>query len=218
MKEFQEINTLTEYQSFSCPYCIVIVIFGSWTPKSLQMVTAAMKLKDACSLDRNYDKPRQHTKKQRHYFTNGSPWSQSYGFSSSHGRWTIKKAECQRIDGFELWCWRRLLRFPWTAKRSNHWSLEKSWTLIGKTDAEAEAPILCLPDVKSWLIRKDSNPGTDWGQEEKGATESKMVGWHHWLNGHEFEQAWRDGEGQGSLVCCSPWGFKELEVTEWLND
>ena len=73
MKEFQEINTLTEYQSFSCPYCIVIVIFGSWTPKSLQMVTAAMKLKDACSLDRNYDKPRQHTKKQRHYFTNGSP-------------------------------------------------------------------------------------------------------------------------------------------------
>ena len=132
--------------------------------------------------------------------------------------WTIKNAEHERIDVFELWCCRRLLRIPWTAKRSNHWSLEKSWTLIGKTDAEAEAPILCLPDVKSWLIRKDSNPGTDWGQEEKGATESKMVGWHHWLNGHEFEQAWRDGEGQGSLVCCSPWGFKELDVTEWLND
>ena len=142
-----------------------------------------MKLKDACSLDRNYDKPRQHTKKQRHYFTNGSPWSQSYGFSSSHGRWTIKKAECQRIDGFELWCWRRLWRFPWTAKRSNHWSLEKSWTLIGKTDAEAEAPILCLPDVKSWLIRKDSNPGRDWGQEEK----DEMAGWHHWLDGREFK-------------------------------
>ena len=133
------------------------------------------------------------------------------------GRWTIKKAERRRIDGFELWCWRRLLRVPWTAKRSNHWSLEKSWTFTGKTDAEAEAPILCLPDVKSWLIRKDSNAGTDWGQEEKGATESKMVGWHHWLNGHEFEQARRDGEGQGSLVCCSPWGCKTLDVTERLN-
>ena len=86
------------------------------------MVTAAMQLKDACSLEENYDQPRQHIKKQRHYFANKGPSSQSYGFSSSHvwshvcESWTKKKAECQRIDAFELWCWRRLLRVPWTEK------------------------------------------------------------------------------------------------------
>ena len=87
-------------------------------PKSVQMVAAAMKLKDACSLD----KPRQHIKKQRHHFADKGPYSQSYGFSSSHvwcENWTIKKAECQRIDSFELWGWRRLLRVPRTARRSN---------------------------------------------------------------------------------------------------
>ena len=92
------------------------------TPKSLQMVTAAMKLKDACFLEESYDKPRQHIKKQRHYFSSEGPSSQSYGFFSSYVwmlSWTIKKAECQRIDAFELWCWRRLLRAPWTARRSN---------------------------------------------------------------------------------------------------
>ena len=87
-------------------------------PKSVQMVAAAMKLKDACSLD----KPRQHIKKQRHHFADKGPYSQSYGFSSSHvwrENWTVKKAECQRIDSFELWGWRRLLRVPRTARRSN---------------------------------------------------------------------------------------------------
>ena len=87
-------------------------------PKSLQMVTAAMKLKGTCSLEENYDQPRKHIKKQRHFFANKSPSSQSYVVLYGCESWTIKKAECLRIDAFELWCWRRLLRVPWTAKRS----------------------------------------------------------------------------------------------------
>ena len=93
----------------------------SWAPKSLQMVTSAMKSKDDCSFEESYDQPRQHIKKQRHYFANKGPSSQSYGISSSHV-WMCEldnKAECRRIDAFELWCWRRLLRVPWSARRSN---------------------------------------------------------------------------------------------------
>ena len=92
------------------------------------------------------------------------------------------------------------------------------WIFIGKTDAEAEALILWPPDVKSWLIGKDSEAGKDWGQEKNGATEDEMVGWHHQLNRHEFEQTPVDGEGQESLECCSPWGCKELDTIEWLNN
>ena len=91
------------------------------------------------------------------------------------------------------------------------------WIFIGRTDAEAEAPILWPPDVKNWLIRKDPDVGKDWRQEEKGTTEDEMVGWYHCLYGHEFEQALGVGDGQGSLVCCSPWGRKESDTTEWLN-
>ena len=102
--------------------------------------------------------------------------------------WIIKKAECQRIYAFELWCWRRLLRVPWTARRSNQSIPKKqSWIFIGKTDAEAETPILWPPEVNSWLIRKDPDLGTNWRQEEKGAIEDEMVGWHHQLSGHDFE-------------------------------
>ena len=90
--------------------------------------------------------------------------------------------------------------------------------LIGRTDAEAEAPILWPPDAKSWLIGKDPDAGEDQRQEEKRTTEDEMVGWHHWLNGHEFGQALEDGEGQGSLACCSPWGCKELDRTWQLNN
>ena len=93
-----------------------------WAPKSPQMVTAAMILKDACFWKKSYDKPRLPIKKQRHHFANKGPSSQSYGFSSGHvwmWSWTVKKAECRRIDPFELSCWRRLLRVPWTARRSN---------------------------------------------------------------------------------------------------
>ena len=89
------------------------------------------------------------------------------------------------------------------------------WIFIGKTDAEA--PILWPSDVKRWLIGKDPDAGKDWRQEEKGSTEDEMVGWHHWLNGHEFEQTPGDSEGQGSLVCCSPWVHKESDTTEQLS-
>ena len=90
----------------------------------------------------------------------------------------------------------------------------QSWIFIGRTDAEA--PILWLSDAKSRLIWKDPDPGKDWGQEEKGATEDEMVGWHHWLNGHELEQTLGDGEGQGSLVFCSLWGPKsQTPLRNW---
>ena len=88
------------------------------------------------------------------------------------------------------------------------------WIFIGRTDAEAEAPILCPPDAKSWFIGTDPDAGKDWGKEEKGMTEDETVGWPHRLNGHEFEQTPGDGEGQGSLLCCSSWGHKELDMTE----
>ena len=95
--------------------------------------------------------------------------------------WTVNKAEGRRIDAFELWCWRRLLRVPWTARRSNQSILkgDQSWVFIGRTDAEAETPILWPPHVKSWLIGKDPDAGKDWGQEEKGTTEDEMAGWHY---------------------------------------
>ena len=110
--------------------------------------------------------------------------------------WTIKKAEHQSTDAFKLWCWRRLLRVTWTARRSNQWilkeispeySLER---LMLKLKLQSFGP----PDVKNWLIGKDPDAGKDRRQEEKGMTEDEMVGWHHWLNGHEFEQTLGDGE------------------------
>ena len=135
-----------------------------------------------------------------------------------HESWTIKKAKHQRIDVFELWCWRGLLRVPWTGRRSNQSILNKNqpWIFIGRTDAEA--PLLWLPDAKIQLIRKDPDAGKDWGQEEKGITEDEMVVWNHQLNVHEFEQAWGVGDGQGSLACCSPWGRRESDMTEQLNN
>ena len=91
------------------------------------------------------------------------------------------------------------------------------WIFTGRTEAEAEAPILWPPDVKSQIIGKDPDAGKDWGQEEKGMTEDEMVGWHHQLNGHKFEQTLGDRDGQGRLACCSPWGHKESDTTEQLN-
>ena len=92
------------------------------------------------------------------------------------------------------------------------------WIFIGRTDAEAEAPILWPSDAKSQLIGKDPDAGKDWKQREKGVTEDEMVGWHNGLNGLDFEQTLGDGEGQGSLVCCSPWGGKECDMIELLNN
>ena len=146
-------------------------------------------------------------------------WGQyvMYGCES----WTIKKAEHQIIDAFYPWYFRRLLRVPWTARRSNQ-SILKEISPEYWTDATAEAPILWPPDAKNWLLRKDPDPGKDWRQEEKGTTEDEMVGWHHRLDGHEFEQAPGVVDGQGSLVCYSSWGAKvrhdwTTELTDWLK-
>ena len=185
-------------------------------------MTAAMKLILAL-WKKSYDKPRPHIKKQRHHIANKYPYHQRYGFSSNHvWMWdlAIKKAEHQRTDASKLWCWRRLLRIPWTARRLNPSILKETnqpWVFIGRIDPEAEAPILWPPDEKSQLIGKGLDAGEDWGQE-KATPEDEMVGWHHWLNGHESEQTPEDSEGQGSLACCSPWGHKELDMTEWLNN
>ena len=100
--------------------------------------------------------------------------------------WTIKKAECQRIDAIELWCWRRFLRVPWTARRSNQ-SILKEISPEYSLETEAEIPVLWPPDAKSWLIWKDLDAGKDWRWEEKGTSEDEMAGWHHKLSGHEFE-------------------------------
>ena len=164
------------------------------------------------------DKLRQHIKKQRHHFANKGLSSQSYGFSSSH-----------------TWMWELDHKVGWAWKNECFWIVVLEKTLesllnskeikpvnpkgnqprifIGRADVEAEAPILWPPDVKSQLTGKDPDARKDWGPEEKGTTKDEMVGWHHRLSGHEFEQTLGDSEGQGSLVCCSPWSLKELDTT-----
>ena len=129
----------------------------------------------------------------------------------------VKKAEHRRIDAFELWCWRRLLRVPLCKEiQPVHPKGDQSWVFIGRTDAEAETPVLWPPREKSWLIGKDPDAGKDWGQEEKGTTEDEILGWHHRLDGHEFEQAPGVGDGQGGLPC-DLWDCKHLYTTEQLN-
>ena len=134
--------------------------------------------------------------------------------------WTIRKAELKN------WCFwnvvlEKTLENPLDCKEIQPVNPKGSqpWIFIGRNaDAEAKAPVLWPPDTKSWLIRKDPDAEEDWRQEEKEMTQNKMSVWHHQLNGHEFEQALEDGEGLGNLVCCSPWGLKELDTTEWLNN
>ena len=131
--------------------------------------------------------------------------------------WTIKKVEHQGIDAFVVL--EKTLGHPLDCKEIKSVNLKgnQCWIFIGKAGAKAETPILWPSDVKNWLVGKDPNAGKDWRQEEKGMTEDEMLGWHHWFNGHEFEQAPGVGDGQGSLVCCSPWGNKESDTTEWLS-
>ena len=123
------------------------------------------------------------------------------------------------------WCFwavvlEKILESPWDCKdiQPANPKGNQPWIFIGRTSAEAEALILWQPDAKNWLTGKDPDARKDWRQEEKGTTEDEMFGWHHQLNGHEFEQAPRDGERQGSLVCYSPCSCKELDMTEWLNN
>ena len=131
--------------------------------------------------------------------------------------WTIKKAECWRIDVFEFKCWTSLSRVPWTARSSNYSILKEI-----NPEYSLEGLMLKLKlqyfghDVKNWLIWKDPDAGKDWRWEEKGMTEDEMVGWHHQLNGHELEQAPGVSDGQGSLACCSPWVAKSrTRLRDW---
>ena len=181
-----------------------------------------MKLKDTASWKKSYDKFRQHIKKQRHYFANKGSSSLSCGFSTSHvWMWNL---DCKERWAPMNWCFwtvvlEKTLEHSLDCKEIQpvHPKGDESWKFIGRTDAETETPILWPPDAKNWLIWKDPIAGKDWRWEEKGMTENEMVGWHHWLNGHEFEQALGVGDGQGGLACCSPWGCKELDTTERLN-
>ena len=155
------------------------------------------------------DQPRQHIKKQRHYFANKGPSNQSYGFSKSH-EW---KRELDHKENWTLknWCFWNVvleekLESPLDCKEIKPADPKGNQSLIfiGRTAAEAETPILWPPDVKNWLIGKDLDAGKDWREEEKGMTEKEIVGWCQQHNGHEFEQALGVGDLQGILMCCSP--------------
>ena len=163
------------------------------------------------SWKKSYDQPRQHIKKQRLYFAIKVHLVKAmvfpvimYGCES----WTIKKAEHWRIDAFEIWYWRRLFRVPWTARRSSQSTLKKknqSWIFTGRTDCWSWNSNTLATWCEEWTHWK-----RPWCWERlkaggEGVTEDEMAGWHHRLNGHEFEQAPGVGDGQGSLACCSPW-------------
>ena len=157
------------------------------------------------------------------YFANRAPHSERNGFSSND----IWIWELNHKEGWVLknWCLRTVVPektfdSPLDCKDIKQVNPKgiQPWIFTGMIDAKAGAPILWPPDAKSQLAGKNPDDGKDWRQDEKGITEDEMVGWHHRLNGHEFQQALGDGEGQGCLTCCSPWGLKESDTTEWLNN
>ena len=164
------------------------LFFGA--PKLLQIMTAALELKDT-PWKESYDQPRQHIKKQRHYFVNKGLSSQGYGFSSSRvWMWELDYRESWAMKHWCFWTvvLEKTLESPLVYKEIQpvHPKGDQSWVFIGRTDVEAETPILWSPDVKSWLTGKDTHAGKDWGREEKGTMEDEMVGWHHRLNKYEF--------------------------------
>jgi len=149
-------------------------------PKSLQVVTAAMKLKDACSLEESYDQPSQHFKKQGHYFADRGPSSQSCGFSSSPvWMWELDYKESWVLKNWRFWAvvLEKTLECPLDGMEIQpvHPKGNQSWMFIGRTDAKAEAPVFWPPDAKNWLIGKEPDAGKDWRQEEKGMTEGYKV-------------------------------------------
>ena len=148
--------------------------------------------------------------------------SQSYGFVSSHvWMWELDYKESRVPKNWYFWpvVLEKTLDSLLDCKEIQpvHRKGNQSWTFIGRTDAEAEIPILWPPDTKSWLIGKDPDTGKNWRRDEKGMTENEMVWWHHQLDGHESEQALRVGDGLGSLACCSPWSHRESDTTERLS-
>ena len=169
------------------------------------------------SWKKSYDQPRQHFKKQRYHFANKCPHNQYYGFSSIHvWMWKLDHKEGWALKNWRLWTvvLEKTPESPLNFKEIKPVNPKgnQSWIFIGRTDAEAKSPILWPPDAKNWLIGNDPDAGEDWGQE-KGKTENEMIGWHHQLNGYEFEKILRDSEGQGSLVYCSPWDPTESDTT-----
>ena len=171
---------------------------------------------------KSYEKPRQLIKKQRHHRPQKSVQSKLWFFSSRRvWMWDLDYNESWASKNWCFWTvvLEKTLESPLDCKEIKPVNPKgnQSWILIGWTDTEAEAPILWPPDVKNWLIWKDPNVGKNWSQEKKGMTEDEIVGWDHWLKGYEFEQALGDGEGQGSLACCSLWDHKESDTAEQLN-
>ena len=150
------------------------------------------------------------------------PYSQGYGFSSSHV-WMWELDYKENWASKNSWFWtvvlEKTLESPWDCKEIQpvHPKGDQSWVSIRRTDVEAETPILWPPDTKNWLIGKGPDAGKNWGQEEKGTSEDEVVGWHHRLSGHEFGWTPGVGDGQGGLACCGSWGRKESDTTEWLN-
>ena len=162
------------------------------------------------SQQESYDKPRQCAEKQRHYSADKGSFSQTYGFSSSHvWMWELAHKEGWASNNWCFWTvvLEKTLESTLDCKEIQpvHPKRNQSWIFTGRTDAEAEALILWPPDAKNWLIGKDSDAEKDWRQEEKGTAEDEMIGWHHWHDGHEFEQAPGVGDGQRShLILCHP--------------
>ena len=148
--------------------------------------------------------------------------SQGYGFSSSYVRmWELDYKESRMLKNWCFWTvvLEKTLENPLDSKEIKPINPKgnQSWIFIGRTDAEAVTPILWPPDVNNWLRGKDPDAGKDWRQQQKRTIEDETVGWHHWVDGHVFEQALGVGDGQGSLACCSLWGYKESDMTERLN-
>ena len=192
-------------------------------PESLQMVTTAMKLKEACSFKNSYDQPRQHIKKHRHYFSNKIMSSQSYVFFSSHvWMWELDYKESCMLKNWCFWTvvLEKILESSLDCKQIQpiHPKGNQSLIFIGGTDREAEAPILWLLDGKNLVIGKDPDAGKYWRQKDKWMTEAEMIQWHHRLSGHEFDHALGVSEEQGNLVFCSPLDHKDSDRTERLNN
>ena len=183
-------------------------------PKSLQMVTAAKKLNDACSLEEELWPTRQHIEKQRHYFANKGPSSRSHGFSSSHvWMWELDHKESWAPKNWTV-VLEETLESPLDFKEIQpaHPKEDQSWIFVRRTDAEAATAILWPLDVKNALTGKDPDAGEDWRREEKGMTRMR------WLDGitdsMDMEFEWTPGVGRGDLACCRPWGPKESDTTE----
>ena len=188
----ETMETVIDYFQGLQNHCWWKSLYFRGAPKSMQMVTVAMKLKMLAPRKKSYDKLIQHIKKQRHYFANKGPVSQSYSFSGSHvWMWELDHKESLALKNWFFWtvALETTLESPLDCKKIQpvHPKGDQSWVCIGGTDAEAETPILWPPDAKNWLIWKDPDAGIDWRQEEKGMTEDEMVGWHRWLERHEFE-------------------------------